>query len=390
MRSFASLGLLGMVWSACGDDGEGTTRAGSTTSATAGSTTSSGTGTGGAGGAASCGPAPGQPSNPACKACTNESCCAAAQACAEDPPCNELASCVEACGDDDACYDEQCLRLTQMGPGSPAFFDLSICQLESCKTECNVQPVCEDLQYIPDPDSACTACHRTECCDETQAGFTVDYLELAKCFSTCLDVACTRDCELLHPEAMAAQDELNTCLAGPPCDTACEGDEVCGLIAFVEGPCSTCTVASCCDAFDTCSQSQSCLDYLTCFVSCGPQGTCDQCAALWPPEIAGLFLAGSNCLENHCNVECGGFPPGCGLGDQLDPPDCQTCLRASCCAEASACGEDATCAALKICSTLCAGDTTCEASCEAQFPSAVTAHDVLLACKAASCAADCP
>src|SRR5690606_13601829 len=126
-------------------------------------------------------------------------------------------------------------------------------------------------------------------------------------------------CETAHAAGIETQNALLECAAGPTCGPSCENDPYCGLIGFVDGSCSTCVTTSCCDPFEQCSQSVECLDYFSCWSTCMTVEDCTECAALWGPEIAGELLAGTNCLENRCNDDCGGFPQGCGLSDGLDP-----------------------------------------------------------------------
>jgi hypothetical protein len=374
---------------ACGDD-EGTSTSTSSSTSTSTTATTGGEGAMGGGGATSCGPAPGQPSTAECKACTSASCCAQAQACTDDPLCLELALCLETCGDDADCAIGVCQPIIANVPPPPTFLDLQICQLESCDAACNPGPFCEILFNLPDAGPDCLPCQEMNCCDEAQAAFNVDWLEFLKCQSLCLDAVCLHDCETRHSVAVTTQNALLECVVGPTCGPACEGGPYCGLVGFTEGACSDCATQSCCDPFAQCSQSVECVDYFNCWINCMTPEACTECAALWGPEVAGQLLAGTNCLDNQCNDECGGFPQGCGLADGLETFECADCQRQNCCAQASACGEDATCAALKICASLCDGDTACEDGCDAQFPAAVAAHEALLACKAASCAADCP
>jgi hypothetical protein len=68
---------------------------------------------------------------------------------------------------------------------------------------------------------------------------------------------------------------------------------------------------------------------------------------------------------------------------------CQSCIQQSCC---DTCTVDAICVQLIACvQTTChAGDSTCLATCETQWPMAIAAYDTFAGCLAFNCATQCP
>ncbi len=384
IRSAAYLALALLVV-ACGDDattgaGGGTT--GAVTSTTGGVVT-------GAGGM-DCGPVPAQPPTDACRACMADKCCAEGQACRAEPACDALATCAESCGDDEACFVASCKPLGAAPAAQVPFLELARCELSSCGAECAIYPFCGEVPP-PDTEPGCGACMESQCCDEAQAAYTLEWMDLVLCQAGCLDWVCLHDCELSYAGAVKQQNDVLECFVGPQCGASCTGGPQCGLLGSPEPTCDDCLVEACCGALAGVSTFES-FDYLQCYNTCQGPGDCaTECATLWGPADAAPVSVVLNCLRDQCFSACGAPASGCGQSSLLVPDGCSACIRDNCCDAGTACGGDLACTSLEICIHLCAtGDAACRGDCEAQFPAGVTAYEALETCTTASCDADCP
>jgi hypothetical protein len=153
---------------------------------------------------------------PACAACMDQSCAAAATACASDLDCLGSASCFLSCADGNGTCRSECNYNYRRSPDA---MTLIACRAAHCSADCALS--CGATSYI---STDCESCIETSCCDPARTCASNDQcLELDTCtWGACLGGTCGTSCDQANPDGVAPLSELNKCIDGA-CASACRG-----------------------------------------------------------------------------------------------------------------------------------------------------------------------
>lgn len=259
-RILKTCAAIGLVATACGNNGAGA---------------------GGAGG--TCGAGPWSYAVPACSDCMSASCCRQLTACDASAACSGLFQCVRACPASDAECVDDCW--TSHVDGQAAMTSLVSCYDSSCKSSeaCSAR-VCGTGVSVSEP--ACSACLTASCCDSW-----------APCVNQAVCLSCLSKggagCEQDGLYTAALQCQMNQCgeeCATRICDTSLGYPNLPACNACMGRPGAE---GGCCEQVEACAADQTCLGCVTGQTTAG----CDASNA--------AFQAFSDC-ESRCADPCGG------------------------------------------------------------------------------------
>ncbi len=160
----------------------------------------------------------------ACAACLTGRCCTPLESCAALGGCADFVGCIQPCAGDAICA-ETCRRrfpTAYVGDVGSAIASVESCTASRCEGECRVG--CGGYVHA---DAKCAGCMaRTPlCCENGRTCMkNTECAALVACERTCAphDDQCLLDCELAHPEGVAAQRALGSCLQDNCADSCIE------------------------------------------------------------------------------------------------------------------------------------------------------------------------
>jgi hypothetical protein len=158
-------------------------------------------------------------SDPECRTCVHDSCCAQTRACSEDAECLLYVLCQSDC--DDAACREACDHMYSVGAGLD--HARAYCMASDCSAACS-EPArtCGGFSGMEAP---CETCLHNHCCAEGEAcGTSAECAAVHICMGACgADTVCQDECVANGTaEGVALYQALTTCQAAQ-CATYCGG-----------------------------------------------------------------------------------------------------------------------------------------------------------------------